>query len=1290
MVYASRSRTALSSVPQNHTSDIPSAASLSTKSNQSRLSCPFTYQANTAKKSRRSLLCAKLAHTSSALLHSPSLAKQAACIVDIPVHVAPPFSMQVAQLRAGLKRKKDARNQLGREPPGNAKSSDRSSAGVDSLEASHVRRSAVASTSQLRRTGSHASRTHKDRGLDNIITSPYLPRDKPASSASELSDWSSVASVSPTTSRAPHSRFDDASAAAVAPARPGIQTRRSGRNLLHRTMDGMTLEDSLPVGLGLGVRRSSRSQSASMSRQSSSQTAGRPDGSPGRSCTTKASQRSGASPDSDHSSSASPNMDDEEAEHARLISSAPNWQLHRLRKDELIDLSTKAGAWQALPAEDELELLTKQDLVNQIITCRSRLDRSQSITRKASASLQRPHRSSKGAHLDDMHDQNADDTSGLWMGSSSRRASHRLNRRSRDISSSNSADDREEDHSEASNEAGGEETEAEPQRSSSMRRHNGRLTSTQARLKSDVTLRRMDSSTFDELEPSKTNQAPRRQLRDKASLKGAIKRRLRIADGSEALSASTSSSIFGGGRSSHASNTSPLPFVHRQQQHNVFIASSPVRTRSRSARATLNPPHRRKAGARGFSGSDAGLSSADPMATPKLGNHRTQRARKTVQFNAAASIATDVLAEDEWMEDLSTDSEAVAAALQPPSADVVDDHQQQKASRRVLRARRSTADSETSLSSHRPRSRSVSAEAPSDDRIETAEHIEDDVIATSDDDNDAPTPTKFRKLRNGKLRLIAGSSRLSSDDVSPEPGALEDDVDMESATESHGRSGCQDGSSTSRGVGRKQRSESPESGIAPSESLENAMVQPTFTTLSRLRKLELEQLCLHREIDIDDDDKKANLIKKLLDWNQLTEIEAAATDGSDTEADQNGTTVRPSHDADADETRSDVSTATATAEDETAKAGQRTPTRRRATRAASNTHPEATDSDQPLLLRARGKAVSSDKLPTPPLTSNNDEANPPQAGNGIDELNGLDLEGLNLTDKEIHPSKLEKLEKIGSGGFKDVYVGKYRISKTRVNKVAIADIRDQLTEMDIKELSLLRDLRHENIVRFIGVSIPEDPRHVPCMIVSELCSNGDLFDYIRNIAAPCDAEVFRILLETARGLEYLHTRTPAIIHRDCKSTNVLITRRKTAKINDFGLARVKNTSRSMMKSLVGTVNWQAVELWVPKPHYNEKVDVWSAAMTFWEALQWHQPEKKYPFQGMNEHQIYQDVGQKRQRPYTGFIRRQFGGEIVDLLDRMWDQTPKNRPTMTEVCNELEALIQMKKDAAAASNGRSKA
>ncbi|WFC97309.1 non-specific serine/threonine protein kinase [Malassezia yamatoensis] len=290
----------------------------------------------------------------------------------------------------------------------------------------------------------------------------------------------------------------------------------------------------------------------------------------------------------------------------------------------------------------------------------------------------------------------------------------------------------------------------------------------------------------------------------------------------------------------------------------------------------------------------------------------------------------------------------------------------------------------------------------------------------------------------------------------------------------------------------------------------------------------------------------------------------------------------------------------------------------------------------------------------------------------------VDLEQLELTEHEIPPEKLEKMEKIGSGAFKDVYLGKYYVTRKRIVDVAISDLRNELTEMDIKELQFLRDLRHDNIVRFIGVSVPAVPRTVPIMIVSELCSHGDMFDYIRNTPAPCDADLFQLLLEIARGLEYLHTRTPMVIHRDCKSTNVLITKDRVAKISDFGFARVKRSNRVMVRSIVGTVNWQAPELWVPKPNYNEKVDVWSAAMTFWEALQWHNPEKRYPFQGLNEHQIYHNVGKKQQRPFVGSMRRRFGDEIVDLINCMWSQLPRERPSMLFVCQELERLISMKR------------
>ena len=130
-----------------------------------------------------------------------------------------------------------------------------------------------------------------------------------------------------------------------------------------------------------------------------------------------------------------------------------------------------------------------------------------------------------------------------------------------------------------------------------------------------------------------------------------------------------------------------------------------------------------------------------------------------------------------------------------------------------------------------------------------------------------------------------------------------------------------------------------------------------------------------------------------------------------------------------------------------------------------------------------------------------------------------------------------------------------------------------------------------------------------------------------------------MMLDIARGLEYLHTRKPSVIHRDCKSSNILITSKGVAKITDFGLAKVKQSTRSMVRSVVGTVNWQAPELRHPSPKYNHKVDVFSCAMVFWEMLQWHLPNKKFPWEGMNEHAIYDIVGAKHQLLHPPLVSR---------------------------------------------------
>lgn len=327
----------------------------------------------------------------------------------------------------------------------------------------------------------------------------------------------------------------------------------------------------------------------------------------------------------------------------------------------------------------------------------------------------------------------------------------------------------------------------------------------------------------------------------------------------------------------------------------------------------------------------------------------------------------------------------------------------------------------------------------------------------------------------------------------------------------------------------------------------------------------------------------------------------------------------------------------------------------------------------PSTVRTRGRrgTKSRSKSKTPPLLLYGHR--PPQASdehtNQPDADLELDLESLGLEDREIPPDKLTKLEKIGSGGFKDVYVGRFK-----GRRVAIAEFRDQLSSMDIKELKLLGGFDHPNIVRFLGVSLPENPRESPVMIVSELCANGDLFDYVRNVPAPSLYKVVNIMLDIARGLEYLHMRKPSVIHRDCKSSNILITSRGIAKIADFGLAKVKQSTRSMVRSLVGTVNWQAPELWHAHPKYNHKVDVFSCAMVYWEILQWHVPNKKFPWEGMNEHAIYEAVGAKRHRPSISGLKKQWCLEVVNLTEHMWAQDPVERPTMTEVVMELEHLV----------------
>ncbi|KAH7340753.1 kinase-like domain-containing protein [Rhizoctonia solani] len=450
--------------------------------------------------------------------------------------------------------------------------------------------------------------------------------------------------------------------------------------------------------------------------------------------------------------------------------------------------------------------------------------------------------------------------------------------------------------------------------------------------------------------------------------------------------------------------------------------------------------------------------------------------------------------------------------------------------------------------------------------------------------------------------------------------------------------------------------------------------QATDKSLLRLKRDALLRLCSSRCIPAGG--TKPQLVQALLGWRDKAEESTGAPSSSMSELSEleepiSPVSTLPMSDASSELSEETVINSPAGSSRKGSKGKSRVPSTKKPNKRRSTPVLERSSrvyvADQPQTPRAPKQGSKNG------ISAGNPPGMPLGIGSGLtkDELE-IDLEELGLEDKEIPADKLVKLEKIGSGGFKDVYIGRLRGRA----KVAIAEFRGQLSAMDIKELKLLKDFDHPNVVRFLGVSIPENPRDTPVMMVSELCANGDLFDYTRNVPVPPLRKVLSLMLDIARGIKYLHEHKPPVIHRDCKSSNILITNKVTAKIADFGLAKVKQSTRSMVRSLVGTVNWQAPELWHAHPKYDYKVDVYSCGCVFWEMMQWHLPNKKYPWEGMNEHAIYEAVGAKKLRPPTNGLRKQYCTEIVDLVEKMWAQEPKDRPTIKRVVEELERLVQI--------------
>ncbi|KAL8525729.1 hypothetical protein ACS0TY_015102 [Phlomoides rotata] len=229
--------------------------------------------------------------------------------------------------------------------------------------------------------------------------------------------------------------------------------------------------------------------------------------------------------------------------------------------------------------------------------------------------------------------------------------------------------------------------------------------------------------------------------------------------------------------------------------------------------------------------------------------------------------------------------------------------------------------------------------------------------------------------------------------------------------------------------------------------------------------------------------------------------------------------------------------------------------------------------------------------------------------------------------------------KIGEGGFGTVYKGKLKNGSVVAVKRARKETHDQRLSAEFKnEILALSKIEHLNLVRFYGFLEHGGER----LIVTEYVSNGTLREHLDGTRGNGleIGERLDIAIDVAHAITYLHTYSdPPIIHRDIKSSNILITEKLRSKVADFGFARVAAEdpgATHISTQIKGTAGYLDPE-YLRTYQLTEKSDVYSFGVLLVEMI-------------TGRHPIESKKGLDERVTIKWALRRLKGGEVVIVMD----------------------------------------
>ena len=234
---------------------------------------------------------------------------------------------------------------------------------------------------------------------------------------------------------------------------------------------------------------------------------------------------------------------------------------------------------------------------------------------------------------------------------------------------------------------------------------------------------------------------------------------------------------------------------------------------------------------------------------------------------------------------------------------------------------------------------------------------------------------------------------------------------------------------------------------------------------------------------------------------------------------------------------------------------------------------------------------------------------------------------------------------------------------------------DIMIQTFVKECQLMSTLRHPHIVQFLGVCFPPGEWRLPALLMEKLMT--DLHTFLESSKDIPLSMKRSILVDVAKGLSYLHSRSPPVIHRDLTARNVLLNSAMVAKIADLGNSRIINVGLDQLMTMTktpGNVCYMPPEALEEHSQYNKSIDIFSFGnLTLFTLTEAFPKVKNATFVHPTTRRLTARSEIERRSKSMDQILQAFGSSnpLVQLAQCCLQDDPQNRPSIAAVLQHLE-------------------